>query len=312
MVRVIRDVRAAEEEFPNLVLTIGSFDGVHAGHRVILKNVVDLARRMGGTPAVLTMEPHPREYFSPERAPNLLTSLEKKIQLLADLGIEVVYVLPFDETTASIPAEDFIDEILDRRCHAVAVIVGHDCRFGQGAKGDFHLLEREGADHGFTVQQVAPVMLDAERVSSTLCRERVLQGDLEGIETLLGRKYSLTGTVVTGRGRGHELGFPTANIKPDHSAVPAQGVYIAEAIIDGKAHPAAVNIGIAPTIRHDDVTVEAHVLDYEGDLVGREIEIVFHKRLRSEKKFHTLDALKDQIHADVEATRAWFAQNRAS
>lgn len=306
MVRVIEDVRAVEEDFPGVVLTIGSFDGVHAGHRVIIRNVVDLARRMNGTPAVLTMEPHPREFFSPDRAPNLLTSLEKKIQLLGELGIEVVYVLPFDEATASIPAEEFIDEILDKRCHAIAVIVGHDCRFGQGAKGDFQLLEREGAEHGFTVQQVSPVILDAERVSSTLCRERVLQGDLESIQALLGRRYSITGTVETGRGRGHELGFPTANIKPHHSAVPAQGVYIAEAIIDGKAHPAAVNIGIAPTIRHEDVTVEAHLLDYEGDLVGREIEIVFHKRLRSEKKFPSLEALQDQIRADVDTTRAYF------
>lgn len=312
MVQVIRDVRDAENEFPGVVLTIGSFDGVHAGHQVIIKNVVDLARRVGGTPAVLTMEPHPREFFSPDRAPNLLTSLEKKIQLLAELGIEVVYVLPFDEATAAIPAEKFIDDILEKRCHAIAVIVGHDCRFGQGAKGDFQLLEREGAEHGFTVQQVAPVMLDAERVSSTLCRERVLQGDLEGIETLLGRKYSITGTVETGRGRGHELGFPTANIRPHHSAVPAQGVYVAEAIVDGTTHPAAVNIGIAPTIRHEDVTIEAHLLDYTGELVGKEVEIVFHKRLRSEKKFPTLDALKKQIQADVEAARAYFADRSVS
>lgn len=312
MVRVIDDVRQTNEEFPGVVLTVGSFDGVHAGHRVIVKNVVELARRLGGTPAVLTMDPHPREFFSPERAPNLLTSLSKKIRLLGELGIEVVYVLPFDETTAAIPAEKFIEDILEKHCHAVAVIVGHDCRFGKGAKGDYDMLEREGPAHGFTVQQVPPVTLSSERVSSTLCRERVLLGDLEGVEALLGRKYSITGTVEAGRGRGHGLGFPTANFKPSHNAVPAQGVYIAEAIVDGTPYSAAVNIGIAPTIRHEDTTIEAHLLDYSENLVGREIEIVFHKRIRSEKKFPSLDALVAQIRADVEATREYFASRRST
>lgn len=305
--KIIRDVRSTDEEFPNVVLTVGTFDGVHSGHRTILKNVVDMAKRVNGTPAVLTMHPHPREFFSSGHPPNLLTSLNKKIALLGETGIEVVYVLPFDRTTSDMPAEDFIRDILAKRCKAVAVIVGHDCRFGKGAKGNFEMLQAKSSEYQFTVQEVPPVMVDAERVSSTLVRERVIQGDLEGIEALLGRKYSLSGVVETGRGRGVELGFPTANVKPDHNAVPAQGVYIAEALVNGERYQAAVNIGIAPTIRQEDLTVEAHLLGYEGDLVGREIEIVFHKRIRSEKKFPSIEALMAQIDADVAATRAYFA-----
>lgn len=305
--RIIEDVRCTDEVFPGLVLTIGSFDGVHVGHQTILKSVVDMARKLNGTPAVLTMHPHPREYFSPEHAPNLLTSLDKKFELLEEAGVEVVYVLPFDQSTSDMEATDFIDDILAKHCHAVAVIVGHDCRFGKGAKGDFELLNHMGAEFGFTVQQVPPILVEAERVSSTLIRERLLQGDLHGIEELLGRKYSLVGEVVKGRGKGIELGFPTANIKPDHNAVPLQGVYIAEAIIDGTPYPSAVNIGIAPTIRNEDVTIEAHVLDFTGELLGSQIEIRFHERLRSEKKFSSLDALMEQIKIDVQATRDYFA-----
>lgn len=305
----IPDVRETEKKFRNVVLTMGSFDGVHVGHRIILNNVLEHAKRLNGTPAVLTMEPHPREYFSPEHAPNLLTSAEKKAEILEELGIEVLYTLPFDSRTASMEAQDFIRDILAGRCEVVALIVGHDCRFGKEARGDFELLRGASGQYGFSVQQVAPVLVDGERVSSTLIRERVLLGDLEGIEDLLGRKYSLSGVVETGMGRGAEIGFPTANIRPYHSAVPAQGVYMAEARADGFARPAAVNIGIAPTIRQEDLVIEAHVLDYRGDLVDQEIELVFHRRIRSEKKFPSVEALVAQITKDVQATRDYFSEN---
>lgn len=304
--QIIPDVRTTETDFPNVILTIGSFDGVHLGHQCILKEIVELAEQNGGTPAVLTMHPHPREFFSPAHAPNLLTSNAKKFQLFDELGVGVAYILPFDQDTANIEAEAFIREILCRRCHVSSVLVGYDCRFGKDAKGDYELLKRMGAELGYQVRQISALVIEAERVSSTLIRERVLQGDLEGVEALLGRKYSLVGVVVTGRGRGAEIGFPTANIKPDHNAVPAQGVYIAEALINGTRRPAAVNIGVAPTIRQEDLTIEAHILDYSEDLVGAEIEIVFHKRIRSEKKFSSIDELVKQIAKDVAETRDYF------
>ncbi len=306
---VIDDIRQSDAEYPNVVMTVGSFDGIHLGHRSILERVVSKAQEIGGTPAVLTMRPHPREYFAPEHAPNLLTSFKKKCQLIEEAGVEVLYVLPFDRDAANMEPQVFVQEILSGRCHAKAVVVGHDCRFGKGAQGDVEFLEKAGPEYGFTVEEVPPLIVDAERVSSTLVRERVIQGDLASVETLLGRKYSVIGEVQSGRGIGATIGFPTANIKPDHSAVPAQGVYIAEAVLDGRRFPAAVNIGIAPTIRHEDVTIEAHLLDFSEDITGSEIEIVFHRRIRPEKKFGSREELQEQIGRDVEAVRAHFRHN---
>lgn len=305
--RVIEDVLQAEQEFEGLAMTVGSFDGIHLGHQAILDAVVAASKEMNGTAAVLTMDPHPREFFSRDHAPNLLTSTKKKFQLLENAGIDVVFVLKFNRETADIEAADFIKRILHDRCHAKAVVVGHDCRFGKGALGDFELLRDSGPEYGFGVRQIPPLFVESERVSSTLIRERILQGDLDAVERLLGRKYSLTGEVVAGRGLGATIGFPTANIKPDHSAVPAQGVYIAEVVIDGTRHPAAVNIGIAPTIRQEDLTIEAHILDFDQDIRGAEIEVVFHQRIRPEKKFPNVEALVEQIHRDVEETQRHFS-----
>jgi riboflavin kinase/FMN adenylyltransferase len=202
--------------------------------------------------------------------------------------------------------EQFIEDLLVRNCGARTVVVGHDCRFGKRARGDAAMLRAQGARLGFAVEEVPPLIIGAERVSSTLVRERVLQGDMEAVAALLGRPYSVTGEVVRGRGIGVTIGFPTANVKPHHSAIPAQGVYIAEAIVDGRRHPAAVNVGIAPTIRAEDLTVEAHLIDFSGDLVGKDIEIVFIRRTRSEKKFRSREELQEQIARDIEATRAHF------
>jgi riboflavin kinase/FMN adenylyltransferase len=303
---VVENVQQIEDTFDNVVLTVGSFDGVHKGHQTILRQVVQEAKEKNGTPAVLTMDPHPREFFAPDNAPNLLTSLEKKAALLEELGIEVLFVLPFNQTTADMTPELFIQEILHEKCQAARMIVGHDCRFGKAAKGNFELLQTWGEKLGFEVEEISQVIIEAERVSSTLIRERVLQGDLKTVEKLLGRPYSVTGTVSKGRGIGEQLGFPTANVQPDHSAIPAQGVYFAETVVDGVAMPSAVNIGIAPTIRHADVTIETHILDFKGDIRGKEIEIVFYERIRPEKKFASKEALIEQISADVQSAKAFF------
>ncbi|MEX2016021.1 MAG: bifunctional riboflavin kinase/FAD synthetase [Candidatus Hydrogenedentales bacterium] len=304
---LIERVRENERVFPHVVLTLGSFDGVHRGHRLILDAVVQAARAAGGTAAVLTMRPHPRQFFAPDHAPNLLTSDEKKFALFAAAGVDVTFVLEFNAETANLPAEEFVRGIIHERCHAREVIVGHDCRFGKGARGDYATLESLGPRYNFSTRQVPPLIVEGERISSTLIRERVLQADLDEVEKLLGRKYSIVGEVVTGRGIGRKLGFPTANIRPHHSAIPAQGVYIAEAFVDGVRKPAAVNIGIAPTIRHEDITVEAYLLDFDGELPGKRIELIFHRRIRPEKKFASITALTEQIAADVEETRAYFA-----
>lgn len=307
--KIYPDVQSVRDTFPNLVLTIGSFDGVHRGHQAILARVLELARASNGLAAVMTMEPHPREVFSPDRAPNLLTSAEKKLTLFESLGMDIAFVLRFTHEIADLNRQSFVEDILLAKCGARSLVVGHDFCFGKNAEGNFVYLQGVAPQYGFTVEQIPPLRIAGERVSSTLVRERLLQGDLDRVAELLGRRYVLAGEIVTGRGMGKKLGFPTANIKPHHSAVPAQGVYVAEVILDGARYAAAVNIGIAPTIRHEDLTVEAFILDFERDIVGASIEVVFHKRLRSEKKFPSYDALVEQIDQDVQQTRAYFALN---
>lgn len=304
--KVIGDIRRDTCRLDNVVLTIGSFDGLHRGHQAILHNVVHRAKSLGGKAAVLTMRPHPREFFSPEHAPNLLTSHEKKLELFETLGIDAVFVLPFDAETAAMEPGRFVSHILVAQCRAREIIVGHDFRFGKGAQGDYDFLQRVALEHGFTVSQMPALLIGGERVSSTVIRERILQGDLDEAERFLGRRYSLRGEVERGRGEGQSLGYPTANVRPHHSAIPAHGVYAAEVEASGRRRHAAVNIGIAPTIRNEDITVEAFLLDYEGDLRGQVIEVVFYRRLRPEQKFPSKEALIAQIAADVAEVRRYF------
>ncbi len=303
---IVDDIRNAKPDLGNVALTVGSFDGIHRGHRRILDQVIAEARRVDGIPAVLTMRPHPREYFSPDHAPNLLTSHAKKLELFAEAGIEAVFVLVFNADAANLSPETFLEDFVINRCGARAMVVGHDFRFGKEARGDYDYLVRAASKYDLSVSRVDPLLIAGERVSSTAIRERILEGDLEGAETLLGRKYSMIGEVVRGRGIGRKLGFPTANIRPHHSATPAHGVYAAQVILDNRVYPAAVNIGIAPTIRHEDITIEAYVFDFLEEIVSRTIELVFHRRLRPERKFPSHDALVAQIEQDVQDIRAYF------
>jgi riboflavin kinase/FMN adenylyltransferase len=308
--RIIADARAQVAEFPRLVLTIGSFDGVHLGHRRIIERVVAQARAMQGTAGLMTLRPHPRQFFSPGHAPNMLSVPGAQERLLAAAGIDVLFILPFHAETASLDREDFLREVVLGRCGAEHLVVGHDFSFGKGAKGDFAYLASVAPGMGFGVEQVSPLIIDGERVSSTLIREYVIQGDLEKVEQLLGRKYSVEGRVVQGRGMGRRLGFPTANLETQGIAVPAHGVYAAKARVEGAEHVAAVNIGIAPTLAHDRVMIEAFLLDFEGDLLNKTVELVFYQRLRPEKKYPNLDALTEAIAEDVAAVRGIFSRIR--
>jgi len=288
------------------VVTIGSFDGIHLGHRKLLDALMEQARAMRCPAAVMTMRPHPRELFSPEHPPNLLTPEKKKLVLFEETGVDIVYILPFTREVATLPHEEFAARILRDRLGAAHVVVGHDFRFGAGAGGDYETLRQMSGELGFSVTQVPPLVVEGECVSSTAIRERLLQGDLEKAAAFLGRDYSITGQVTAGRGIGVTLGFPTANIKPYHTAIPANGVYAAEVVFNGGRFPAAVNIGIAPTIAHDEDIIEAHILNFDANIRGEEIEIIFRKRLRPELKFHSHEELIDAIRRDVEAIRGYF------
>jgi riboflavin kinase/FMN adenylyltransferase len=309
--RVVENIWDWHGAFPNLVLTVGSFDGVHVGHRRILSMVTESALKAGGTSGVMTFRPHPREFFAPSSPPNLLTPDAKKSGLIEEAGIEVLFVLPFDARAANMGRQEFVAEVVHGRCGAVQVVVGHDFRFGRDALGDYHYLKQMGPRLGFDVVQAPPLYIEGERVSSTAIRESLLQGDLEKARLFLGRPYSIVGEVIQGRGIGHELGFPTANIAPYHTAVPAQGVYAAGVNFGNQTFPAAVNIGIAPTVRQEAMLIEAHVLDFSDDLRGRQIEVVFHKRLRPERRFASRGELAAAIGEDVAAVRNYFSGGAA-
>ncbi|HPO86299.1 MAG TPA: bifunctional riboflavin kinase/FAD synthetase [Candidatus Hydrogenedentes bacterium] len=307
---VVNNIFTETPRLPHVVMTIGSFDGVHLGHQAILRQVVQDARRINGTAAVLTFRPHPREFFMPNHTPNLLTTEKQKIALLEHLGLDAVFFFPFNAETASLEPKDFVEKVLLGKCGVRELVVGHDFRFGRAARGDFDLLENMAPRFGFKVSQMAPLLIQGERVSSTAIRERILEGDLEQAELFLGRKFALHGRIEQGRGIGKTLGFPTANVISPRSIIPAHGVYAAEALLDGMSYPAAINIGIAPTIRQDNVVVEAHLINFSGDISGKEMELIFHHRLRPERKFPSREDLVEQIRKDVQTITEYFARLR--
>jgi len=269
-------------------VAVGEFDGVHLGHREVIR----------GSDAVLTFEPHPLRVIRPEAAPKLLTSLEIKTELIAEMGVEEVVVIPFDEGFAAQTPAEFIDRVLVERLGATRVAVGENFRFGHRAAGDPALL---AADRRFETRIVPLVEVAGEIVSSSHIRGLVWAGEVDLAAKFLGAPFQLQGEVVSGDRRGRELGFPTANIVPDQALVcPGHGVYAARA--DGVC--AAVNVGVRPTFGTGRaVLIEAYLIDYDADLYGRTLRIEFLQRLRGERRFDSVEALVDQMHRDVELTR---------
>jgi riboflavin kinase / FMN adenylyltransferase len=269
-------------------VAVGEFDGVHLGHREVIR----------GNDTVVTFEPHPLQVIRPEAAPRLLTSLEVKAELIAELGVEELVVVPFDEGFAGQSPEEFVDLVLVQRLRATRVSVGENFRFGHRAAGDPSLLV---ADERFETRVVPLVEVDGEIVSSSHVRALVSAGEVELAERFLGAPFQLRGEVVRGDRRGRELGFPTANVVPDEALVyPGHGVYVARA--DGAC--AAVNVGVRPTFGTGRaVLVEAYLLDKDVDLYGRSLRIEFRRRLRGERRFESVEALVQQMHRDVERTR---------
>jgi riboflavin kinase/FMN adenylyltransferase len=274
-------------------VAVGEFDGVHLGHREVIR----------AADTVLTFEPHPRQVIAPDAAPKLLTSLERKIELIAGLGVEELVVIPFDRAFSSLTAQDFIDQVLVEKLRATRVSVGENFRFGHRAGGDTALL---GAAGRFEARVVPLVEVEGEIVSSSHIRGLVAAGESDRATHFLGAPHQLRGPVVTGDRRGRELGFPTANLVPDERFVyPGHGVYACIAEVEGERRPAAVNVGVRPTfVTGRGMLVEAFLLDFDADIYGAELRLDFLRRLRGERRFETVEALVEQMHADVEQTRA--------
>ena len=301
---------AGGEAAAPLAVAIGNFDGVHLGHGALLAEVRARAARLGAQSAVLTFTPHPARLFAPDRAPPLIMSLERRLELIAAAGIDVAIVEPFTRAFASIDAAGFVSDVLARDLRARAVVVGYDFSFGRGREGTTELLRQLGAGASMEVAVIAPVSVAGIPCSSTRIRELVSVGEMGSAARLLGRPFELEGVVARGAGRGRGLGFPTANLAPEGELRPKLGIYAARArVLDGAdagaTHLAALSIGTNPTFTNpgDAVTVEAYLLDFEGDLYGRRLRVEVAERLRDERRFESIDALVAQIREDVARVR---------
>jgi riboflavin kinase/FMN adenylyltransferase len=282
-------------------IAIGEFDGVHLGHQAVI----------AGSDTVLTFDPHPLAVIKPEAAPKLLTTVARKAELVAALGVEELVVIPFDDAFAHRTADEFVEQVLVERLQATHVAVGENFRFGHRAQGDTRLL---AADERFATRIVSLVEVEGEVVSSSHIRGLVLAGEVEHAAAFLGAPFQMCGEVVGGDRRGRELGFPTANLVPDQALIqPGHGIYAARATFDGQERCAAVNVGVRPTFKTDLVVlVEAYLLDWDGDLYGHTLAIDFLTRLRGERRFDSVDALIAQMHRDVEAARAAYTTHSAT
>ena len=293
------------------VLTIGNFDGVHCGHRALLDQLVARAREHGLPPAVLTFEPHPREFFDPGNAPTRLATLREKLELLADCGIEIAMVARFNKAFASLSADAFVDEVLVRALRARHLMIGDDFRYGAKRAGGFHHLQQKGDVCGFRVEAMHSVLLDGERVSSSGVRAALAAGNMDEAAKLLGRPYAFDGRVVHGDKRGRQLGFPTANLRVKHNPLPMTGVFCVEVRRQSGSHGeetlhGVANLGVRPTVEGTRPLLEIHLFDFSGDLYGTHLNVRFMKKIRDEMKFSGLDALRAQIALDAAAARAYF------
>lgn len=296
---------------PGGVVTIGNFDGLHSGQQALVGHVVQRARQLGAPAVVLTFEPHPLAVLAPEREPPRLTSERQRQELLAALGVDLLWLVPFDRELASWPAERFVRELLVARLAPREVAVGSRFAFGRGREGDVALLARLGGGLGFAVLGLAERGDEAGTVSSTRVRAAVRDGDVEGAAALLGRAYAVDGEVVAGDQRGRRIGFPTANVRPDDSRqqLPASGVYAAKLTLlaEHRSHAGAANVGVRPTRGADgELTLEIHLFDFERDIYGQRVELAFCRRLRAERRFESFDALRRQITHDAVEAREYF------
>ena len=308
--QVITDVDQPLWPGERAVVTIGAYDGVHLGHQAVIADVRRLAAREGARSVVLTFDRHPATIVRPESAPQLLTSSDQRLELLAATGVDATVVLPFDEAQSKELPDEFVDRVLVKALAVKVVVVGEDFHFGAHREGNVKLLAEHGARDDFVVDPIRLVPrgdgID-EPISSTAIRRALAGGEVEQAARMLGRQHEVRGTVVVGDQRGRLLGFPTANVEvPNAIALPADGVYAGwYERPDGNVHPCAINLGRRPTFYEhaDHSLLEAHVIDFAGDLYGERARVRFEHFLRSERKFEGIDAIKSQLTADVEHAR---------
>jgi riboflavin kinase/FMN adenylyltransferase len=301
--RIIRTLESFPPDATPSVVALGVFDGVHLGHRAILDTAVTRARAAGAMPVACTFDRHPAEILQPDRAPLPITTVDERLALIAESGIAAAVVLPFTPALAAMEPETFVRDVLVGRLRAREVVLGPNHRFGRGARGDAKLLREVGGALGLVADVVEPMDVDGAPVSSSAIRTALQRGAVEAAARMLGRPYFVTGRIVTGAGRGRTLGFPTANIESERAVLIPAGVYACRLTVGDVVHGAVLNAGVRPTFGENAFALEAHVLDFAGDLYNRVVRLDFIRHLREERKFPGIDALKAQIAADVDAAR---------
>lgn len=308
--RVIRDLDNLHEPPLRTVLTIGNFDGVHLGHRGIFRHVVDKAHELKGTAAVLTFEPHPLRLLAPDKAPLRLNTPEEKVRLLAASCIDLLVVLEFTQQLAEMPAEAFVREILVGKLGVRHLIVGYDYAFGRNRQGDTAFLAAQARLHNFTLEVLAPIRAEQQAHSSTAIRQFLRDGRVADAIKILGRNFTLDGEVVHGEGRGRKLGFPTANLVTQKEILPRDGVYAVKVKWRDNDYDGVINIGRRPTFVDSAVTLEIHLLDFQGDLYGERLRVYFVERLRDEQRFSSVEALQEAVVADIVRAREVLATSQ--
>ena len=294
------------------VLAIGNFDGIHLGHQAILRATVERAHALHAVPTALTFDPSPRKVLRPETAPPRLSTNAQRMEWFNALGLEAVVVLPFTLDLARLSPNEFVEQILVRDLHVKAVLVGENFRFGHKQAGDVKLLSELGSKHGFDVVIIPPVVYRGEVVSSTIIRREVAEGDVSHAARLLGRPFALTGEIVSGTGTGRKFTFPTLNLAVEQELLPARGVYVTRACLEGetRSHRSVTNIGFRPTFNGSSLSVETHLLDAQLSTAPKRMEVRFWKRLREEKKFSGPEELRAQIASDIAVANRFFSRLR--
>lgn len=293
----------------DVVATIGNYDGLHRGQQAILRQVVERSGFLGAPAVVITFEPHPLTVVAPRRAPRQLDSRCQKRIGLERAGIDAVVEIAFDRAVAETPPEDFARGFLHQRLGALEIHVGSRFSFGRGQEGDLELLRRLGRELGFAAHGVHEVLHDGAPISSSRIRQAITAGRVEEARAMLGRAFALRGTIVVGERRGSGIGFPTINLEPEQDLIPALGVYVSEVRFaeHSSALPAVTNVGVRPTVSPGtEVVVESHILEFSRDVYGEVVELGFLERLRDERAFAGIEALRNQIHQDIQQARGYF------
>ena len=306
--KIIEDIENIKKPYKNAVITIGNFDGVHIGHQALFHEVIEKADSIGGTSMAMTFEPHPARVLKQNNHPPLITLHEQKIELISSAGLDVLIVVPFTLIFASLPAEEFVKEILVGRIGMKVIMVGKDYSFGKNREGDINLLKTLAARLDFEVVVTDWIQASknnlSDRISSTIIRELVTAGKVEKAQKMLGRHYQIKGTVTVGRDRGGKLlGFPTANINLYDELCPKNGVYAVTVELKDRKYKGVANIGYSPTFDDHVFMVEVHILDFNENIYGQQFRVNFIRRIRDERKFSDVSELSEQIKKDVVKAR---------